>query len=52
MGGLRRHREHFNIDLFKEHSHYFTDEIRDKTRQDIIMEKATNTFLQEWGCLT
>ena len=46
------HREHFNIDLFKEHSHHFTDEKRDKTRQDIIMEKATNTFLQEWGCLT
>ena len=31
---------HFNIDLFKEHPHYFTDEIRDKTRQDIIMEKT------------
>ena len=35
----RQEMGHFNIDLFKEHPNFFTDEKRDKIRQDMIMEK-------------
>ena len=34
------HCEQFNIDLFREHQQYVTDERNDKTRQEIIMGKT------------